>query len=76
MFLLLSWGHVSFKEVHIMGISSEDTLIIHDVASISLIFILIVTIGISLPEFLLALHYFGLRSLECLGHFKIGKFII
>ena len=59
-----------------MGISSEDTLVIHDVSSISLIFILIITVGISLPEFLLALHYFGLRSLECLGHFKIGKFII
>ena len=59
-----------------MGISSEDSLVIHDVSSISLIFIFIITVGISLPEFLLALHYFGLRSLECLGHFKIGKFII
>ena len=59
-----------------MGVTSEDTLVIHNVSSISLIFILIITVGISLPEFLLALHYFGLRSLKCLGHFKIGKFII
>ena len=55
-----------------MGISTEDSFVVHDVERIALVFVFFIhAVRISFPEFLLALDNFWLGSLECLGHFKI-----
>ena len=68
--------HVCFEQVQIVSVSTEDTLVVHDVESISIIFIFVFHgIGVGISELLLALDDFGLGSLKGLGHFKICSFI-
>ena len=40
--LLLGWGQVLLQQVHVVGVSSEDTLIVHNVEGLAIVFLIII----------------------------------
>jgi len=68
----LSWCHVSFEQIQVVGVSTEDSFIVHDIASVSpIVFLLIHAVWISISEFVLAFDYLGMSSLKSVhGHYS------
>lgn len=73
---LLGRRHVGFEKVGVVGVSSEDSLVVHDVASTTSILIFLpkgskAVVSIRILELLLATHNLWLGSVKCLSHFKL-----
>ena len=69
--LLLGRGHILFEQVQVVGVATEDSLIIHDVERVAIIFLVAIqAVGVRLTELVLPLHDSGLGAVKCLAHFQ------
>ena len=78
MLFFLCWGQVLLQQVHIVSVSPEHTLVVHNVEGLAVILLIIVVgvcviAGVALLEFVLLADDLGLGTLKRLGH--IFKFI-
>ena len=78
--LFLSWSQVLLQKVHIVSVSSEDSLIVHDVKSLTVLFFIVVVlvsvVGGGVLKLLFLADHLRLGPLERLGHiFKLIKLI-
>lgn len=67
---LLSWSQVVLQQVVVVSVSTEDSFVVHDVQSTSIVFI-VFSFSVGVFVFLLSFNDLGLGSLEVLGHFLI-----
>ena len=68
---LLGRGLVGLEEVEVVGVATEDSLIVHDVEGVTAVVLVAVkTVSIGLAELILPLHDSRLSAVKCLGHFQ------
>ena len=68
---LLGWGLVCFELVEVVGVATEDSLVVHDVEGVAIVLLVTVkAVSIGLAELILPLHDSGLSTVKCLGHFQ------
>ena len=69
---LLRWRQVLFEQVRVVSVTSEDTLVVHDVESLTIVVLIIIVgvgvVGARVLELLLGPHHLGLGTLKCLSH--------
>ena len=72
--LLLGWRQVLLQKVRIVRVSSEDSLIVHDIEGLTIVILVIIVgvgvVGGSVLELLLLANDLGLGTLKGLSHFS------
>ena len=69
--LLLRRSLILFEQVEVVSVSTEDSLIIHDVEGVTLVILIAIqAVGVRFTELILPLHDSGLGTVKCLGHFQ------
>ena len=69
--LLLGRGLVLFEQVQVVSVTTENSLVVHNVQGVALVLLIAVkAISIRLAELILPLNNSGLGAVKCLGHFQ------